>query len=498
MLGCGSLPPAEGRIESHALSDTEASPLGRAVAPLRAAHPGKSGIHPLSVPSDAFAARVLLAHQASRSLDMQYYIWHGDTTGELLFESAWRAAERGVRVRLLLDDNNTAGLDQLLATLDAHPNIELRLYNPLVQRQLRALNFVFDFARVNRRMHNKAFIVDNQVAVVGGRNLGDEYFGAGNAVVFADLDVVAVGAVVPEVSKAFDLYWNSPSAYPAAMLLPAPPADGAARLEARFAATHANPDALAYLEALRSTPLVRELLAGQLPFEWTDARVLQDDPAKTLDAGGRTDVLLLAALLRDAGRPASSLDLVSPYFVPGKEGTEALADLARSGVRVRVLTNSLAATDVTPVHAGYTKRREELLRAGVQLFELKRTAGIDDEQRKRRLGGSSGSSLHAKTFAIDGQRVFVGSFNFDPRSALLNTEMGLLIDSPVLARNLSAEFDGGLQRAAYQVQLGADGRLEWVDRGTAGEVVLHDEPGAGVGMRAWIGLLSVLPIEWLL
>lgn len=498
MLDHASSQPAQSRLESHSLGNTDGTPLGRALASPRAEHPAKSGIHPLREPGDAFAARVLLARQASRSLDMQYYIWHDDTTGDLLFEAAWHAAGRGVRVRLLIDDAGTTGVDELLAALDAHPLIEVRLYNPMTLRRFRALNFVFDFARLNRRMHNKAFVVDNQVAVVGGRNLGDEYFGATTGVVFADLDVVAVGAVVPEVSRAFDLYWNCASAYPVAQLLPAPPADAAARLEARFAATQAKPEALAYREALRSTPLVGELLAGQLPFEWTDARVVQDDPAKTLDASRRSDVLLLDALLRSVGSPATSLDLVSPYFVPGKEGADALGALARSGVRVRVLTNSLAATDVTAVHAGYAKRRVDLLQAGVQLFELKSSAREDEEGGRRRFGGSSAASLHAKTFAIDGRRIFVGSFNFDPRSALLNTEMGLLIDSPALVQQLAVQFDGGLQGAAYTVRLGADGRLQWVDRSAAGEVLLHDEPGAGAGTNALIALLSVLPIEWLL
>ncbi len=204
---------------TSALQDTDTTRLGRGVAPGLAAHPGKTGIYALSRGRDAFAARVLLAGAAERSLDVQYYIWHGDHTGYLLFEALWQAAERGVRVRLLLDDNNTSGLDATIAALDAHPNIEVRLYNPLVHRTARWTNYVTDFRRVNRRMHNKSLTVDNQVTVVGGRNIGDDYFAAGHGVAFADLDVIAVGPAVHEVSTAFDLYWSSASAYPAEKLL---------------------------------------------------------------------------------------------------------------------------------------------------------------------------------------------------------------------------------------------------------------------------------------
>jgi putative cardiolipin synthase len=496
--GCGSLPSLEGRTPTTALVDTDTTRLGRATAPRVAAQPGKSGIHPLGRPTDAFAARAVLAAGADRSLDAQYYIWHGDQTGYLLFEALWDAADRGVRVRLLLDDNNTAGLDETIAVLDAHANIEVRLYNPVVHRGFRPLNYLTDFARVNRRMHNKSFTADNQVAIVGGRNVGNEYFGAGDEVVFEDFDVVAVGQAVRDVSRAFDLYWNSASAYPASSLVgPAPP-DGEARLKARFAATRADPASTAYLDALRDTPFLRDLLAGRVVYEWDDARVLRDDPAKTLDDTQRTDVLLLAELVKTVGTPKRSLDLVSPYFVPGKEGTEALVELARRGVAVRVLTNSLAATDVAPVHAGYAKRRRDLLDAGVQLFELKPSVRDLEPEERKSLGGSSSASLHAKTFAIDGERIFVGSFNFDPRSALLNTEMGLVIESPALASQLSAAFEKIIPRAAYEVRLAADGRMEWIERTQSGEIRYETEPGAGAAKRGWIGFLSILPIEWLL
>jgi putative cardiolipin synthase len=369
LAGCASLPALEGRAPSYALADTSETRLAHAVAADVAAHPAQTGIHPLPAGSDAFATRVLLAAAAERSIDAQYYIWHGDQVGYLLFEALWQAAERGVRVRLLLDDLNTGGLDATLAALAAQPNIEVRLYNPVVQREARLLNFVTDFTRVNRRMHNKSFTVDNQVTVVGGRNVGNEYFGAGSGVLFADLDVVATGAAVRDVSKEFDLYWNSPSAYPAPLFVGRAGRDSAPALEARFATTRADPESIAYLDAVRATPVVREILERRLILEWANVEVVHDDPAKTLDATGSPDVLLFPELVAAMGRPQQSLDLVSPYFVPGDGGTAAIMAMAQRGVRVRVLTNSLAATDESAVHAGYGKRRRDLLAAGVQLYE---------------------------------------------------------------------------------------------------------------------------------
>jgi putative cardiolipin synthase len=347
-------------------------------------------------------------------------------------------------------------------------------------------------------MHNKSFTADNQATIVGGRNIGNEYAGAGEGVVFEDLDVIAVGAAVREVSKAFDLYWNSPSAYPAASLTAPAGPDGGAFLEARFAATRADPTAVEYLTMLRETQLVRDLLGGDLQLEWTRAQVFRDDPAKTLDAIASKDALLLDALLQAIGRPERAFDLVSPYFVPGERGSTELAALARGGVAVRVLTNSLAATDVAAVHAGYAKRRRDLLEAGVRLYELKPVLEGGRDTRKRKSGGSSSASLHAKTFALDRSRIFVGSFNFDPRSAHLNTEMGLLIDSPALARRLAEAFDARIPRDSYEVRAAQTGGLEWVERTPEGEVRHDTEPQTGALRRLWIRFLSILPIEWLL
>ena len=499
VAGCASLPPPRDRVETTVLVDTADTRLGRAVAPRVAENPGKTGIHALPDPRDAFATRVVLAGAAEKSLDAQYFIWNGDRVGYLLFQALWQAAERGVRVRLLLDDLNTKGLDSTIAALDAHPNIEVRLYNPVVIRDNRALNFATDFTRVNRRMHNKSFTVDNQATVVGGRNVADEYFGAGSGLSFADLDVLAVGPAVPEASREFDVYWNSASAYPGAQFVGPPMPDGAADLEAKFAANRGAPESIAYLDAVRATPLLRELLDRRLTFDWGPAEVVYDDPAKTLDTTERTDVLLFPELVRKMGRPEKALDIVSPYFVPGDGGTELLAALAKSGVTVRILTNSLAASDEKSVHSGYGKRRRELLRAGVQLYEIKATATKEGSQSHKLFGSGAYSGLHAKTLAVDRSRIFVGSFNFDQRSARLNTEMGLVIGSPVLAESLARFFDVEVPVLAYEVRLTSDGNtLEWIERTASGEKHYDTEPETNWSTRMGVELLSILPIEWLL
>ncbi len=498
--GCASLPPPQDRAASAAYRDTASTSLGQMVAPLVAAHPGLSGFHDTENPYEAFAARVLLAQAAERSIDLQYFIWHDDEVGLLMWQALWQAAERGVRVRLLLDDANLQGLDPLLAALDAHPNIELRLYNPFVTRGSRGIGYLTDFRRLNRRMHNKSFTVDNQVTVIGGRNIANEYFGAAAGLGFADIDVVGIGPVVQQVSKAFDLYWNSESAYPAAPFVGPPSAEAAAALQARFAATQASADAGAYLDAVRRSGYLQALRERRRGFVWAPGEVLYDLPSKTLDHADRHDVLLFPALAARLGRPTAGVDIVSPYFVPGDDGTATLTELARSGVRVRVLTNSLASSDERVVHAGYLKRRQELLRAGVQLYELKPSAGEASLEVRGRFGAAKVSGLHAKTYAVDEARIFIGSFNFDQRSARLNTEMGVVIDSPVFAKRLAEVFDQGAPAIAYEVRLAADGQnLEWIERTPSGERRVHAvDPESTWAQRFVIGLLAGLPIDWLL
>lgn len=489
-----TLPALDGREASHAALDTEDTRLGRVLARAVASHPGQSGILPLLDARHAFASRVLFARAAERTLDVQYYIWRNDLTGTLLFEELHAAAERGVRVRLLLDDHPVANLDETLARLDAHPNIEVRLFNPYALRRPRILNFITSALRLNRRMHNKSFTIDSQLTIIGGRNVGDEYFGATDGVLFADLDVAAVGAVVPAVSMDFDRYWNSDAAYPVARLIPrVEPArlDELARSAARLLQ---STEATAYRRAIREARFTRDLLEGHASYEWAHTRLVSDDPNKAFGRAPREAHLgpRLRAIL---GRPETELALVSPYFVPGEAGVAAFTAMVARGVEVTILTNSLEATDVAAVQSGYARRRIPLLEGGVRLFERRLEAS---KGPTRALWGSSGSSLHAKTFAIDRARLFVGSFNFDPRSNHLNTELGFVIESPALAQQLSERFRKAVPESSYEVQLRDDGTLSWLER-TDGQAIHHSvEPGTTWWQRAGVEVLSWLPIEWLL
>lgn len=509
LTGC-MLPPRQGLAvsQSQALSADEAAStaIGKAVAAQAAAHPaGASGIHPLADGTDAFAARMLLAAAAERTLDVQSYIWRNDTTGRLVLQALREAADRGVRVRLLLDDNGIAGLDPILAALDAHPQVEVRLFNPFPVRWFKPLGFVTDFSRANRRMHNKSFSADAQATIIGGRNIGDEYFDAlVEGLVFADLDVLAFGPAAQDIAADFDRYWDSASAYPVAMVIKpgaADATDALAPLDRIRADVAADPQKRRYLRSVKGSDFATDLQAGRLNLEWAKVQTLSDDPAKGLGPVARSD-LMASELGRILRKPQRDVELVSAYFVPGVEGTAAFAALAKEGVRVRILTNALEATDVAAVHSGYARRREPLLAAGVELFEMRRHSATPADDREGGSGpgafGSSASSLHAKTFSVDRERVFIGSFNFDPRSANLNTELGFVIDSPALAAGIEDAFTQRIPEQSYQVKLDAQGRLYWLEP-TPNGLVRHDtEPGTSWLKRTGVRLMSLLPIEWLL
>jgi cardiolipin synthase C len=504
VLGCGvlllrhytRLPSLEGRTISTAITDTRETRLGRAISPLVESHPNLSGIFPLRDARDAFAARMRLAQRAERTLDVQYYIWRGDMTGTLLFQALHDAADRGVRVRLLLDDNNTSGLDRILAALDSHPNIEIRVFNPFVVRKPR-LGYLTDFFRANRRMHNKSFTADNQAAIIGGRNVGDEYFGATEGVLFVDLDVLSIGPIVRNVSEDFDRYWNSGSSYPVDRLLKPSTSQELSQLTAKAKRVEESPQAVTYMNALRQSTFLQQLIDKKLEFEWAPATMVSDDPAKGLGRA-EAEALFPQRLKNVIGQPKTDLELVSAYFVPTEAGVKSFVEFAKSGVKVKVLTNSLEATDVPAVHAGYAKHRKRLLRAGVQLYELRRVSATDTGRKHVGMWGSSGSSLHAKTFAVDGSRIFVGSFNFDPRSAKLNTELGFVIESAALAQDMERIFATRVPDNAYEVQLTDNGQLHWTAHNGDGVIHYNKEPGTSVWLRGFVWLLSFLPIDSLL
>lgn len=334
LAGC-SLPSLEGRMASVALSEAEASDtaLGRAITPLAQVHPEKSGIYSLTDAHEAFAARVLLARSSQKSLDVQYYIWQGDITGTLLLEELRAAAERGVRVRLLLDDNGTAGLDKELAALHTHPYIEVRLFNPFVVRSPKAIGFITNFSRANRRMHNKSFTADNQATIIGGRNVGDAYFGVGDSVQFADLDVLAVGAVVNDVSMDFDRYWSSGSSYPVDLILPQVNNSALQSVKTTAENIAGSEAADEYMLAIRESEFIADLLKGDLVVEWAYTQMVSDDPAKGL---GKTESngMLIYQLGEILGEPAHTVELISPYFVPTAAGVDVFTKMVQDGVEV--------------------------------------------------------------------------------------------------------------------------------------------------------------------
>lgn len=473
--------------------------LDRTVQPLLDAHGARdSAAALLDDPLDAFIARAQLSRAAERSLDIQYYIWKQDLTGHLLEHELVQAASRGVRVRLLLDDMNAAGKDEALRALASHPGIEVRLFNPARNRApglRRALEMALRFVGFNRRMHNKAWIADNRLALVGGRNVGDEYFGAANTN-FRDTDLLLLGPAVAQTSAIFDAFWNSAAVVPL-QALHAP--DGATPPASDLAAHQrqwlADAEGSPWLGALheRRQWLSQQLRVGATALHWSDSiRVLSDPPEKASALASRRDrahwlLYDLTALLFSAERESW---IVSPYFVPGTSGNLLLAGQARRGVDVRVLTNSLAANDVPTVHAGYAKYRAELLRHGVRLYEL-RPSQTDTQ---RRIAGSSGASLHSKAVLVDGRRGFVGSFNFDPRSVQLNTEMGVVFDQPELAAELHRFIEQSTAAAvAWRVTLEGDGRLRW--QGADSADTWSREPETGIGLRLLTWLLGLLPIE---
>lgn len=501
------------REPSNALADPTGTRLHSKLAPQVAAHPGRSGFLVLERGIDAFVARAALAEAADRTLDLQYYIVHGDTSGRLLLGRVYEAAERGVRVRLLIDDWTLADADEALAKLDAHPSIEVRLFNPTANRawfSLRHwLEVIGDFARINRRMHNKAWIADNSAAIVGGRNLGDEYFGARDDLDYADLDLLAVGPAVAEASASFDRYWNSEFAVPVSAFLRVE-GGAAQRAAARqwFADDLARAAGTPYVRSLASSPLVAAVRDGSPRLHWGEGRVLADDPAKlALPADdpalkdARRGLLLAGQLHAIAPKARRELLVVSPYFVPGDSGVASFAALEAAGVRVRILTNSLASNDVVPTQAGYARYREALLRAGVELHELRPSGPAGGDATwpgSNPIGGSSRAALHEKSFVVDREWVFVGSLNLDPRSLWVNAEIGVLVRSPALAEQVAGIFERNASpERAWRVVLGDDG-VTWIDEADGRAVRYTRDPEAGGWRRFMQGVYGIVAPESLL
>jgi putative cardiolipin synthase len=468
---------------------------------------GESGFHLLHGGHEALAARLALAQRATHSLDVQYYLFHNDTSGKLVAAALLAAAERGVRVRMLIDDIDTADKEVGLATLNAHPNIQIRLFNPFQTRSTNLLvkgwHALRDSTRLNRRMHNKAFIADNQLAITGGRNIGDEYFDAHHDLAFVDLDVVAAGPIVDALSTSFDAYWSSDAAVPASAL-PVDPADlrlqRASRYLQQFRTVQLGSD---YGRALTMADPIPALLGGRLPWVLAPADLIVDPPEKARGPANPTSKLLIGQLAGLWIDPRQRAVIVSPYFVPGPMGMAYFRYWRHQGVQIDVLTNAFAASDVPLVHAGYANYRTPLLAAGVNLYELKPVAEPTGGRLRDLSAGSSRASLHAKTFVFDDEHVFIGSFNFDPRSARLNTELGLVIHSPELARQVTAiAADAMRPERSYRPRLvleqdgaAVTSRLQWHDVHDGAARVSDEEPETSPVQRSLLRVLQALPIE---
>jgi len=492
--------------DSEPATTAEPSPtdLVTAITAQNEIHPDLSGYHPIVTGANAFAARSILTGMATRNIDAQYYIWHNDQAGQLLLKDLWEAAERGIIVRLLLDDfNNSAKFDQHLLRFASHPNIAVRIINPLMHRKMPTLNYVTGLPRINRRMHNKSMTFDKQITIIGGRNIGNEYLSNDQSSQFADLDVLLIGKVVADIDNSFGSYWSSPLAFDIETL-------------AEFD-TDVTPDFLkaldklgideqnnegssltVYKAAIEDSTIDTDLINKQVPFRWTDMQFLSDDVGK-LSKSVSSETNLVHQLRTLLGSPTKQLTIISSYFVPTKDGVDTLVKLAESGVDIKILTNSFDATDVTAVHSGYSQWRPSLLRSGVKIYELKSTAAEEKRDNKLwRARSQSSTSLHAKTFAVDDYQVFIGSYNVDPRSANINTEMGVIINDDELARQLHSALSDDLLNQAYEVKLLDNGSLEWHTMEDGKEVVYDSEPRVDMSDHIWLTIMSWLPIDWLL
>ncbi|WP_210411695.1 phospholipase D-like domain-containing protein [Rhodoferax sediminis] len=511
--GCASLPPGSDfpKAASSALTHPQETRLGQQFESAAREHGGNSGFRFVSAGADGFLIRMQMINAAQRTLDLQYFIFRGDETGRLLTDAVMHAADRGVRVRVLVDDGETLTGDDQLTVLEAHPSIEIRIFNPFAYRGhitlIRATEFMFNASRLDYRMHNKLLVVDNAIALIGGRNIGDQYFQIDPNSQFADDDVFAAGPIAQTLSKTFDEYWNSALAIPV-QALSGPKASHAALNEHRDVLDgqrqELKVDGVDYVKRVATGEPFEGMISGRLPLIWAPAQVVCDSPdKKQVESGAMVGRLMQRAVAQAVGAAQSELLMITPYLIPGKEGMKMFKDLREHNVRVRLLTSSLEAATVLLAQSGYMHYRAPLLEDGVELYEIRsllgNTKGSGETRKMSRYGNYS---LHAKLFVVDRQRLFVGSMNFDQRSMHLNTEIGLIIDSPVLAQQIAARFEAMVQPAnSYRLTLrqndarGAPSGLVWHTQ-EDGKLVEYDtEPARSEWQRAKVNLLSLLPMD---
>lgn len=506
LTGCASLPENTGRVDSYAFNNTQSTTLGRYYSEKINAQNEPDGFVFLDKGLDAFVARAILAKEAERSLDMQYFLYHSDLVGKLFSAILWQAAERGVRVRLLLDDMDLGGRDADIIALDAHPNIDIRIFNPFDRDVYRGVQLVTDFGGVTRRMHNKSFTADNAATIVGGRNIGNEYFSADPELDYVDLDVLAVGSVVKEVSRSFDEYWNHEMAYPVKTITEVRLSEEEIHTKQLelfvFVDEHKDSD---YIKALHESDLARQLRDKTVQYYWGNAIVVVDDPDKIGSSRDSNELHLMTQLQPYFENLEEELIILSPYFVPGEEGVEFFQKLIDKGVRIIILTSSLSSKDtgVLMAHAGYTNYRKELLRMGIELYELNKKLALAPRKRNKGSGGSTEATLHAKTFVLDRKKVFIGSLNLDPRSFYENTENGLVLEQQELAVDMVEAFHRDIAEDAFRLELkteiSEDGygeeQLLWHGYENGQPVTFDVDPYTSFWKRFAVGVMSILPIE---
>ncbi len=486
LAGCTGVPFDAPREVSRALP-ADGTLAAETSAALTRGDPKGVALVPLVSGNDALGARLRMIEAAERAIDIKTFLIKPDTAGTLIWLELYAAAERGVRVRLLFDDVFTTARDDQIATLDAHPNVEIRVFNPLSRNSPAAVNFLLDFSRVNRRMHNKAMITDGAFAIVGGRNIADEYYQIGVDHEFADFDLFVAGAPVRDLSSAFDLYWNDPWTLPLSVFVEADDGPLAEALQ-RFRDRAASEEVEIYRRATESTYLA-EVRSGRVPYFDGRARVVVDDPAKLRTPPGKGPFIIGEELYQMMNRARREVLVLTPYFVPENYGAEFFEALVRRGVRVRIVTNSLASTNHPYVHGAYARYRDRLLRAGVEFLEVRSDAA--------KLTGSAEADLtmHTKLAIVDDRLVFVGSPNLDPRSIRQNTEIGMILDSPELARSIRERVDLVAGDFAFALEAGEDGRTLWRYDGQTGQEIRARDPLAS-GWRVFVSTVAGwLPIE---
>jgi putative cardiolipin synthase len=494
LASCASIDFDYPRTESTHIADTGDTYLGKQIVPVAASHPAdQSGFYPLSDGIDALAARLLLATRAEKSIDVQYYLIKDDIVGRAFILSLLRAADRGVRVRLLLDDMFTKGYDIGMAALHSHPNFEIRIFNPFKRGTAgRSLGALTSFSRINRRMHNKSFTVDNQITLIGGRNIADEYFGAREDSKFGDLDVLAVGPIVQDVSDMFDTYWNHETALPAPAFVNEldDPEAALDALRDRLEQAREDISGSKYAEAV-GTKISDYISTKDEVFQWARYELVVDSPDKGVKSRAKEADSITTPLLESLRRAEKELIIVSPYFVPLKSGVAGLSELQEKGIDVIIITNSLAANNQFTVHGGYAPARKPLLKAGVKLYEVRPDADVAGTEFIDATGAKA--TLHTKAFVVDNKEVFIGSFNFDPRSANINTELGVIIYDPELADEMARRVHDQLAVQTYEVYLNEKGKLRWKTVRDGKVVVYEKEPETTWGQRFSAGFARIIP-----